>query len=122
MKAIVFERQRADPFFARLAVGLLRPTPPSGLDHEHALRTPNTPRGERSTAKAKRSQRVTHNHTRPDPARLRCKPFPTRRHPLVVRSFVAQITILDGDVITILRVRQQGVCGRRRVRFDRIQA
>ena len=80
---------------------------PSGLDHQHAPANLARPRSERSPAKAKRSQRVTHNHTPPSrPPSM--PPFPTPpATPSVVRSFASPIPILDGAVIAILRVRQQ---------------
>ena len=80
---------------------------PSRARDPTRLANPGHHRGERSTAKAKRSQTRDAQPRAPDPAALHCKPFPTRRTPLVVRSFASPITIPDGAVITILRVRQQ---------------
>jgi hypothetical protein len=79
---------------------------PSSLDHQHASRTPGHHRGERSPAKAKRSQHATHNHIAPDLASFTAAVPDTTGTPLVVRSFASQITIFDGAVITIQRVRQ----------------
>lgn len=62
-------------------------------------------RGERSTRERSgfNARRTT---ARPDPAAFTAA-APYARHPLVVRSFASQITILDGAAITIQRVRQQ---------------
>ena len=81
-------------------------SPSQASHHQHASRTPATTswRAINSESEAV-STRDAQPHA-PDPAALHCKPFPTRRTPLVVRSFVSPITILDGVVITIQRVRQ----------------
>jgi site-specific DNA recombinase len=93
---------------------------PSSLDHQHASRTPGHHRGERSPAKAKRSQHATHNHIAPDLASFTAAVPDTTGTPLVVRSFASQITIFDGAVITIQRVRQHRGerHGRRETRRD----
>lgn len=66
-------------------------------------------RGERSPARAKRSQRATHDSTALDPGSRHCRrfrPLAGSEDPLVVWSFVSPITTFDGAVITIQRVRQ----------------
>ena len=60
-----------------------RPSRPAHL----ASRT--TLGGERSPARAKRSQRATHNHTPPDPAAFIASRSRRCHHPLVVRSFAS---------------------------------
>jgi hypothetical protein len=58
---------------------------------------------------AQRSQRATHDARSATLAAFIAGRSDTAGTPLVVRSFMTQVTIFDGAVITILRVRQHPV-------------
>jgi hypothetical protein len=67
-------------------------------------------RGTTSVASDQQRERSGHNTRRTaallDPAAFIASRSRRRHHPLVVRSFATQITVLDGAIITILRVRR----------------